>query len=335
MAAKARKRKFPWKQNLRKIPNHVRQKLTTLPDNITVAAALKIPESSIRSGVFEHLNIVWGSGEPQFDAEVLPQPDVGKWSATNVHGHDIVRTDLPMTTKTFGMETPNWGDWSKGSHTVYWDREVYQRENIPPKQLMIKVSLVGEEPAADSLYVFKFEADEVLSKSADSFEPNLFYALNLLQENIGRADVVASETPIEDYLKTLYVGWEILPPGERESNIATIIRVTGATSEAERGKIKERLEVFYSLKPRHIILGTSGFRRYYGAVLEDDLVVFENAEYGNAIYVMGEDWQRLTQLSRIKLLAMTQREDFTRIPHMVGWKGRLRTEIRQRRGQQQ
>ena len=61
----------------------------------------------------------------------------------------------------------------------------------------------------------------------------------------------------------------------------------------------------------------------------DDLVVFENIDYGNAIYVMYEDWQELSQKSRVELRA--SQDNFTRIQHTKHWKYRLRAEIKKRR----
>lgn len=76
------------------------------------------------------------------------------------------------------------------------------------------------------------------------------------------------------------------------------------------------------LGPRNFVAGTSGFSRYFGAQFADDLVVFENVSYGNAAYVMFDEWERLSQLSRVELLASD--EHFVRVPHANSWERRLR-----------
>jgi hypothetical protein len=101
--------------------------------------------------------------------------------------------------------------------------------------------------------------------------------------------------------------------------------------------ILSRLRTFEKLKPTHFISGTSGFARYFGAKYGDDFVVFENIRYGNAIYVMFEDWQTLSRKSRIDLLK-GDREGFERIEHRENWEDKLeamlehyRNEARRRR----
>jgi hypothetical protein len=72
-----------------------------------------------------------------------------------------------------------------------------------------------------------------------------------------------------------------------------------------------------------LIIGRSGFARYFGALVADDLVVFENIEYGNAIYVMFEDWRETSQRDRLDLLR-SGGAGFERIVHRPGWEGRMR-----------
>lgn len=58
------------------------------------------------------------------------------------------------------------------------------------------------------------------------------------------------------------------------------------------------MKVLAQLNPQNYIAGTSGFARYFGEKLRDDLVAFENLHYGNALYVMYEDWVTLSHRSR-------------------------------------
>jgi hypothetical protein len=51
--------------------------------------------------------------------------------------------------------------------------------------------------------------------------------------------------------------------------------------------------------------------------------VFENLNYGNAIYVIYERWEELSRRSRIDLLK-GPREGFERIPHNDNWERRLK-----------
>jgi hypothetical protein len=134
----------------------------------------------------------------------------GKYSAYNVEGKDIVRKDLPKTTKTFSFYAPNWGDSSNGMHLVSHVREVYQREFIPPKEVELSITLLEQQGDA---WIVKFAIDQVISRSAPDFEWDLLYNLNILQENVAAADVFESAATIEDYAATIRVDWELLPAG--------------------------------------------------------------------------------------------------------------------------
>ena len=94
------------------------------------------------------------------------------------------------------------------------------------------------------------------------------------------------------------------------------------------------LEYMYRrLKPEAFIAGTDGFLRYFGAKFGDDLVAFENARYGNALYVMYEDWEAISRRSRIDLLAGPP-EGFQRVEHRKGWKDILRAIVNEYRRKQ-
>ncbi len=51
------------------------------------------------------------------------------------------------------------------------------------------------------------------------------------------------------------------------------------------------------------MIGRSGFSRYLGYLLRDDLVLLENIDYGNALYMMFDDWKTLSKRSRLDLLS--------------------------------
>jgi hypothetical protein len=131
-------------------------------------------------------------------------------------GREIVRKDLPMVTKTFSAEVPNYGDWSNGSHDMSWDHDVYQRDFVPPLESELSIALLQTEGQdADLRFVFRFRVEQVLDKTGDDFEEQLLTQLNLLQENVGAVDVFRNEADAGEYLKSISVDWEILPPGQR------------------------------------------------------------------------------------------------------------------------
>ena len=99
-----------------------------------------------------------------------------------------------------------------------------------------------------------------------------------MQESAGAADVFPSNAKLEDYLRTIFVNWEILPPGERESNIAKITASVRKADDETRKRIADRYDFFDKMRPEALIQGHGGFKRYFGAKFSDELVAFENME---------------------------------------------------------
>ncbi len=314
---------LPWKKNLRKIPPRLSYKVKAIGSNDIVAACVKkLKKIDIQNGLYKHIQISMDSTGITFPLRILPSPNTGMYSKTNIEGREIIRKDLPMITKTFAVDSPNYGDWSYGSHTVHFDRDVYIREYIPPKQLEIVIELVSENSVESNDFIIKFTSGEVLNQTTDGFLDDLLFNLNLLQENIGSSDIFASEATFEDYIKTIHVDWELLPIGERDADINKFATKFRLKKKSDIERLVDRYDVLVKLQPEEFISGTSGFRRYFGAKFSDDLVVFENLEYGNAIYVMYENWKTLSQKTRVELLKGDNR-GFDRIVHTKNWKVQL------------
>jgi hypothetical protein len=318
------------KKNIRKIPEAVRRRLPTLVGNEIVAACLRtFSASALRDGQLRHLGISLSNNGLEVPSSVLPPVAQGKFSEYNIDGREIVRKDLPKETHYRSVDVPNWGDYTYGSHTVDLPYERYPRDFVAPRLSEIRIHCRDTEPGRPQ-YAIAFEVGWVLDRTSPEFETQLFEALNLLQENVGACGVERAGSTIEEYERSLAVTWEILPPGSQDHVIARVFRGREPSDE-EREAVADRYKVLMALKPRHLVYGTSGFQRYFGALLEDDLVVFENVRYGNAIYVMYGDWRRLSQRSRTELLSGRFGENFDRIPHTRGWKKQLKLLIKERR----
>jgi hypothetical protein len=321
-----------WKKNLRLVPKAVTLEIARLEKpNIVVAATRRVTVADLKAGMFAHLGVTWTDDGLQLPKNgVVPPRKSGKYSTRNRDGRQIVRRDLPMVTKEFTAETPNWGDWSNGSHEISWDRDVYQREFDAPRGFRISIELLTEEKGAEPTVVLKFQVDAVLRPGAKGFNDELLYALNVLQENVGVVDVFPSDATREDYLKTVYVAWEILPPGEKDATIAKILSKLRNPSDETKAIIMERYNLLASMRSIAFVVGTSGFEGYFGAKFAEDFVVFENIEYGNAIYVMFEDWETLSKQSRLELLK-GDTSKFVRIVHGKGWQAQLKAFISDKR----
>jgi hypothetical protein len=112
------------------------------------------------------------------------------------------------------------------------------------------------------------------------------------------------------------------------SEVSKLFKTPLIDHKTSHHKIKERYLFLAKLKPTQFVLGSNSFQHYFGAKFSENLVVFENIEYGNAIYVMFGKWRKLRQLSRKELMANYQEgKDFIRIVHQDGWKEKLKAII--------
>ncbi|MGF8545695.1 hypothetical protein AAGN67_14990, partial [Klebsiella pneumoniae] len=85
-----------------------------------------------------------------------------------------------------------------------------------------------------------------------------------------------------------------------------------------------------SAQIREILISESAWEEMtclFAPSLEDDLVVFENIEYGNAIYILYDDWDEISKLSRIDLLSGRAGSNFDRIIHSGNWKEEVRKKV--------
>lgn len=309
-----------WKRNLNQIPTSVKAKLAEHPDARYVAGIVKaIPRAALEGGTFAHLGIGIVNGVLCHLPRVVPPVAMGRYSAKNQEGWVVVHRDLPMITETFYFEVPNYGDWSNGSHTISQDREVYQKDYIDPPtcELLVEVLHQSETEA-----VFKVAIDLPLDRDAESFDEQLLFALNLLQENLGAAGVLPANAEADQLLSTVGIGWQIFPPGTADEVVRRAIAGMRRASAEQQERVRERVAMFNALQPEKFLQGQGGLNSYVGALFADDLVVFENVRYGNALYILFADWAEVSKRSRIDLLR-ARNVRFERFVHSPGWQERF------------
>ena len=319
-----------WKKNIRKLPQRLTEKLKSIDSQEIVAGVLKIfRQDEIKKGILSHLQIELTTDGLTYPNEIIPPAKIGKYSNRNCDGYIIKRKDLGITTIGYRtVEVPNYGDSWKGTHEVDLPIKGYPKEHVSPTYYAIKIECINIKPN-QSEYCIKFEIDHVLNKKTKHFNNDLLSCLNILQENVGACGIEKAGISIKDYLKTINVSWEILPPGETDTALQIIFARKRPTSKQIKDT-KERLEFFRSLKPEKIVIGTSGFNRYFGALINPELVVFDNTDYGNAVYVMFQNWEELSKRTKTELLSGTYGKDFEKIIHSKGWEKMIGEIITQR-----
>jgi hypothetical protein len=131
---------------------------------------------------------------------------------------------------------------------------------------------------------------------------------------------------------TMRVAWEIFPPGTIDEVVRFFSKGVGGNKEVREGILRERVEAFMAIRPEGYIRGIDRFDGYIGAKISDKLVVFENWRYGNALYVVSDNWERIAKRPRLDLLRDDEaKPHFERIIHGPGWQKRLEDTIRRAR----
>lgn len=320
----------PWKKAFNKIPSHIQETVKQLGNQpIRIAGSRTVPLDQIRSGYFEPIGVLLNGNDSLMLPEepVIPPETSGPWARRNINGWEKLQKDLPKEPRSFTFEVPNFGDHSKGTHDITQIRQCYQRLFIPPLQASIGVYCLDD--SEDETVKLAFDLDRSILPTDENFDLALLMGLNILQESTGCTGVISSELSTQEVLKERLIDWEIFPSGSRDERKffeKTIKRLP----EDKAALVKDRREFLERLHPECLLWGASlGDTAYFGAKFSDELVVFENIRYGNAIYVLGENWETLSKLSRTELLQSTN--DYTRICHSKNWKARLRAEIDARR----
>lgn len=324
-------RKVPWKRNLKQVPAAILQKIQNLPTDAFVVRCVKTLRAADVAGVYAHLS---PPGEMDEASEVMPATDMGRFSSRNSDGWTEKREDLPKITKTFYWESPNFGDASRyGTHVHYRDREVYQTEYHEPRFYKIETRLLKMAAGSASGGIYQMTVNQPLLRTQSGFENELLFMLNLLQENCGEVDVFSESASTGDIIATLSLDWDVFPPGKNDDIVG---RLTSGRqlSSSKAGIVADRVKLFALLKPQAYLKGRGAFGNYIGARYADDLVVFENMDYGNALYVLYDDWADVSKRSRLDLIRGTD-ANFDRLVHTIGWEkafGKIMAREKKKRG---
>lgn len=313
------------KKNFRKIPNYILVKIRGFESpKIEVASVVLYKKDQVKVGKYKKFGIEYKENHLQPVTNIEPPISSGKYSRRNKFGSVIKRKDLPMVVKTFTHESPNFGDWSKGSHDVSLDRNVYQKDIIEPKHLTISSQILTDR---DDEIAFGFKINEVLEAKAPDFNEKLLFDINLLQENFGTVEVVQSGEKLTE--KRIYskLDWEVLPPGwwKDKTILENVKRKLGKQGSEY---FFDRNEFIESLSPSERYIGNSylGNRNYFIYIFTN-CVVAECPQFGNALYVLKgpktSSWKEVFSSNKRQAL----NAGASRILHSGRWKSKLRSEV--------
>lgn len=314
-------------KHFRRIPDHINRELNGIKAPfVVVSTTLRLSFDDIARGKFRKLGITMRDGQISHASSLVPYVANGYYSKYNRHGRIIVLKHLPKVLKTYYWKTPNFGDPYKGYHNNYRTVLTWQRKFIAPRDWALSFEILKQ---TNDFILMKTSVDTILDRNQQSFTDDLFFAINLLQENVGDSHVYDANATFEDYLRVTKLGWEIFPQGSLERAVEKVkSQIRNMTPEKAK-RIMDRAQFMDRLKPVEYFVGIGMNSKYFGAKFRDDLVAFENVDYGNAIYLLFGNWEELSKKSRTEILQRPDK-DFVRIPHTHYWKLNLKSELKRR-----
>ena len=318
------------KIHFRRIPDYIEQELRSIESQHIIAAAIiNASKAEISRGVYRHLGIRIKEDNVTCPEVIYPEKMSGIYARRNRNGIVWILKNLPKITKTYSFESPNFGDPNKGFHTTYWSREVYQRRLEPPRDWELILTIISQD---EEHLRIKVSINAVFDRQHPDFRKDLFFAINLLQEQCRDCHVFDAAMSDEEIARVTIVGWEIFPPGAMNKVFSEITKSLRNPSPERQREIQKRGNILDSMHPTEYIRGKGMNSRYFGAKFGDNIVAFENMDYGNAVYILFDNWQEISQMSRIDIMKRHER-DFIRIIHKKGWEKTLRRTINELRGQ--
>lgn len=118
-----------------KLPDYLRGEIAHASSEGYVFGTVRPWNATQRAEVADRLGLTSQDGGYQG----IPSRGIGRWSRWNVTGRIIIRRDLPKITKSWSFDRPNWGDDSRGYHTISWAREIYPRDEVYGEQLEARI----------------------------------------------------------------------------------------------------------------------------------------------------------------------------------------------------
>jgi hypothetical protein len=300
----------------------VQNQLAAIDNPTVVVAALRtITNADLASLAEFNLSATEGgisAGDP-----VLRPRTRGLFAARNLDGWVEKRKDLPKELREISSLAPDWN--GNGHHLISRTVEAWPLQYHRARLNTISATVL--EQLRDGALV-RFRVDQPLSRSSETFVEDLKFNMRLLREAVGDARVYSADMSDEEFARIQTVRWELLPPGSVERVLVQFATRRGVSEDRMR-VAGDRLRTIDRLGHDGFIIGTGRFSNYFGAKFGQRLVALENLEYGNALYVLEENWEELSKLSRSELIRRRDSQ-VHRIPHLPGWQSSIRKLLRRK-----
>ena len=165
------------------------------------------------------------------------------------------------------------------------------------------------------------DQNEQLARITNNFEQIIKPKDQSVTHTTPKSEVNPDSSFVQDIL------WEVLPPGEHPfSRISEYLQAI-SRNHTEVIFDLEKIRQVLDLRPSRIFTGKKSFRGYIVFFFdENNTAVLESPLTNNAIYIVRENWQDLSRLSKAELLRRYG-NIVTRVVHSGDWVSRLKRHI--------
>lgn len=243
--------------------------------------------------------------------QVLPTI-IGSVTKFNADGGYIIRRDLPKETVYRQID---FKDWHGNYHTKDIPYERYPRDPVSAPNVEL---LVRNGADNNPLILSPIQNNNPLNME------RIKHVVNLFLEIFGECEVLQDNLLPAFNVQVTRLNWDILPAGNYPWQVL-LPRVQGvinATNQQRRLVIQRNIERISNHNPNFVAVGNAGFRGYmvFGFA-NKDFYILESIYTGNATYVLGQNWQEISQLTKEEILTQNLHEQ--RLVHLEGWEAQI------------
>jgi hypothetical protein len=246
---------------------------------------------------------------------LLPPGSAGAAARRNSEGKTVVHRDQPLETH-FRQKEWSWKEFRGRYETVQKTGIVevpytrYPRTQLKP----YSVELETRTGADSKVLVVAGPFDAI--NDADA----LLNTVHMFVELFGECALTKKDLTLAPEPARRQLNWDILPPGRYpwEKVKPFVENIIAESAPATQAVVKARFEEIAAYTPDFVAIGKNGFSRYvvYGWD-SPKLYLLESTEVDNATYVLKEDWQRVSAMSKAEVL--DERAHHSRIIHRKAW----------------
>lgn len=244
---------------------------------------------------------------------VLPARRFGPVSIFNAEGKELIHKDQPME-KVYRVGEWKWKEWCGRYETIERSKFVdipykrYPRTFVAPPS--VELTIATDQNGAES----------VISPTTNvGNEDRLIHTINLFLEIFGECQILDPKMgEVVSPIKRL--NWTVLPQGKMpwSSLKNEVKKIIEETPKGNRSYLEHRLELINKHNPDFTAIGKAGF---YGYIVmgftNKNLYVLESPFYGNATYILENNWEELSQKTKAEIISENLCKH--RLIHKDGW----------------